>query len=207
MPPACWDSVEALAPKTREPVAAEGELHLRAAFLGVGVLGEDVEDHSRAVDGGPAEDLLQVALLGGRQLVVEDHSVGVDGFADSPQLLCLAPPDVGRRVRRLAPLHDAGRLVGARGVDEKGKLVEARLDLLERAGPGHHPYEHDLLPEPPVDERGGVNRHVAAAFFAERASAAGSTSIRATRLTGPASSAVEPPDRHRRWSPWRSRRD
>ncbi len=143
---------EAHAPQPREPVPVERQLDLRPARLGMGVLGEDVEDHRRPVDGGPAEDPLEVPLLGRRQLVVEDHRVGVHGLADPAQLLGFAPADIGRRVRGLAPLHDTGRLIGAGGVDEQGELVEAGLDLLERARPRHHPDEHDLLPEPPVDE-------------------------------------------------------
>ena len=66
------------APEPRQPVAQLGQLHLGLAFLGAGVLGEDVEDHGGAVDGGAAQDLLQVAGLGRGQLVVEDHGVGVD---------------------------------------------------------------------------------------------------------------------------------
>ena len=64
MPPACWDSARALAAEARQPVAEQGQLDLRLALLAVGVLGEDVEDHRGAVDGGAAEQLLEVALLG-----------------------------------------------------------------------------------------------------------------------------------------------
>ena len=78
MPPACWESAEAPAPQAGQPVAQLGQLHLGLALLGPGVLGEDVEDHRGAVDGGAPEDLLQVPRLGRRQLVVEDDGVGVD---------------------------------------------------------------------------------------------------------------------------------
>ncbi len=64
MPPACWRQAQPLAPQARQPVAQERQLHLGLAFLGAGVLGEDVEDHRRAVDGGATQDLLEVALLG-----------------------------------------------------------------------------------------------------------------------------------------------
>ena len=177
---------EAHAPKTREPVPAQSELDLRTALLGVGVLGEDVKDHSGPVDRGPAEDPLEVPLLGRRQLVVEDHRVGIHGLADPAKLLCLAPADVGRRVRGIAALHNAGCLVGTCGVDEQGQLIEARLDLLDRARPCDHPDEHDLLPEPPVDEGGRDLFHEASKPACDRPSSAGSTSMRATRRTGPA---------------------
>ena len=42
------------APQPGQPVAQQGQLHLGPALGGAGVLGEDVEDHRGAVDGGPA---------------------------------------------------------------------------------------------------------------------------------------------------------
>ena len=93
MPPACWLSATAPAAQAGQPVAQQGQLHLGPALGGAGVLGEDVEDHRGAVDGRPAEDLLQVALLGRGELVVEDHGVGVDRQTGRP-----APrPCPGRR--------------------------------------------------------------------------------------------------------------
>ena len=65
MPPGLLaDSALPRAPQAGQPVAQLGQLDLGLALLGVGVLGEDVEDHRGAVDGGAAEDLLEVALLG-----------------------------------------------------------------------------------------------------------------------------------------------
>ena len=68
--------------QTGQPVAEEGQLDLGLALGGPRVLGEDVEDHRGAVDGGPTEDLLEVALLCRREIVVEDHGVGIDCQAD-----------------------------------------------------------------------------------------------------------------------------
>ena len=62
----------------RQSVAQLGQLDLGLALLRARVLGEDVEDHGGAVDGGAAEELLEVAALGRRELVVEDNGVGVD---------------------------------------------------------------------------------------------------------------------------------
>ena len=56
--------VGAPAPQPGQPVAQLGQLDLGLALLAVGVLGEDVEDHRGAVDGGAAEQLLEVELLG-----------------------------------------------------------------------------------------------------------------------------------------------
>ena len=127
LPPPCWDSGRAPAPQARQPVAELGQLDLGLALLAVGVLGEDVEDHRGAVDGRAAEDLLEVALLRGRELVVEDDRVGVDRLErDLAELLGLALADVGGRVGRGAALHDARDHVGAGGVDELARARRGR---------------------------------------------------------------------------------
>ena len=140
-------------PQPWQAVAQQRQLDLRASFEGVGVLGEDVEDHRRAVDGGAAEQTFEVVLLRRRQLVVEHDGVGVDLEAQLAQLLGLALADEPGAVRRVAPLGDAGRLVGAGRVDERGELVEAGLGLLVgHAGKGDTD-EHDALTEGALDER------------------------------------------------------
>ena len=84
MPPACWLTARRPRPaQPGQPVAELGQLDLGLALEAVGVLGEDVEDHRGAVDGGAAEQLLQVALLGRRELVVEHDGVGVDRRAQT----------------------------------------------------------------------------------------------------------------------------
>ena len=61
-----------------QAVAELGQLDLGLALLAVGVLGEDVEDHRGAVERGAPEQLLEVELLAGAELVVEHHGVGVE---------------------------------------------------------------------------------------------------------------------------------
>ena len=139
-------------PQPRQAVAQQGQLDLRLALERVGVLPEDVEDHRGAVDRGAAEQLLEVVLLRGRQLVVEHDGVGVDTEAELAQLLGLALADEPRVIRRVAPLHEAGDLVGARGVDEQRQFVEARLGLFIRRTGERDPDDHDALPDRAVDE-------------------------------------------------------
>ena len=122
------------APQAGQPVAQEGQLHLGLALGAAGVLGEDVEDHRRAVDGGAPEQLLQVAVLGRRQLVVEDDRVGIEAAAQRGDLLRLAPPDERGRVGGVAPLHDAAHDVGAGAVHQLRQLVELLLDHLGWSG-------------------------------------------------------------------------
>ncbi len=117
---------QAPAPQAGQAVAELGQLDLGLALLGRGVLGEDVEDHRRAVDGGAAEQLLQVAALGRRELVVEHDGVGVDLLATPvaarPPCPCPRrwrgpgrpgaapprPPRRHRRCRRAGPARRGG---------------------------------------------------------------------------------------------------
>ena len=136
-----------------EPVAQERQLHLRLALGTARVLGEDVEDHRRPVDGGATEQLLQVPVLRRRQLVVEDDGVGVEAVAQGGDLLRLAATDEGRRVGRVAPLHDSPDDVGAGAVHQPGELVQLLADhLLGQAGEDD-PHQNDPLPEGALDER------------------------------------------------------
>ena len=99
------------------------------------------------------EQLLEVELLGGRQVVVEHDRVGVDRQAQLAQLVDLALADVPRVVGRVAPLHEATDDVGAGGVDEQLELVEAGVGVVfVDTGQGDAD-QHDLLPDRPVDQR------------------------------------------------------
>ena len=81
MPAPCWLSCVPAAAQARQPVAQLRELDLHHALLARRVLGEDVEDQRDAVDDVDREQLLEVALLRGRELVVEDHDVDVERLA------------------------------------------------------------------------------------------------------------------------------
>ena len=79
IPPA--ESLE-VGPQSAHPgqvVFELGQLHLQLALGRVGVVGEDVENHRRAVDHRHTERRLQVALLARRQLVIAGDDVGVAG--------------------------------------------------------------------------------------------------------------------------------
>ena len=123
-------------PQAGQPVAQQGQLDLGLALGTAGVLGEDVEDHRRAVDGGAPEHLLEVPLLGRAQLLVEDDRVGIERAAQRGDLLGLAPPDEGGRFRRVPALHHAAHHVGPGAVDQLGQLVEGLVDRLGRDARG-----------------------------------------------------------------------
>ena len=99
------------------------------------------------------EELLEVALLGRGELVVEHHGVAVGLERDLPELLGLALADVGGRVGRGTALHEARDLVRAGGVDELGELVEPGFGVLGGVRGEGHAHQDDLLPERALDQR------------------------------------------------------
>ena len=60
------------------------QLDLKVRLVGPRVGGEDIEDHLGAVDDLDVELLLEVAGLGGAQVVVEDDHVGLLGLDEHP---------------------------------------------------------------------------------------------------------------------------
>lgn len=53
-----------------------GKLHLQLALGALGPAGEDVKDQGHAVNHTALQVAFQVALLGGRQFVIEQHDIG-----------------------------------------------------------------------------------------------------------------------------------
>ena len=51
---------------------------MQLAFTGAGVAGEDIENELRAVDDAHVDDLFQVALLGGGEVMIEQKKIGRD---------------------------------------------------------------------------------------------------------------------------------
>ena len=120
------------------------QLDLELALGGVGVAGEDVEDHRGAVDHRHPELLLEVALLARRELVVDRDEVRVRRLQQRLELVDLARAEVEVRVRasrgagRSRPTDgDAG---GAQQLLELGHVVARRRDA-DAVGP---------LPGPPL---------------------------------------------------------
>ena len=117
-------------------------------------------------------------MLRRRQVVVEDHGVGIEAPAERGDLLGLAPAHERGRVGSLPALHHAADDVGAGTVDEAGQLVELLADLLLGQAREDHPHQNDPLPEGALDERPG--QQVA------QDSIPGWMSMSATLRTGPA---------------------
>ena len=122
---------EAGAPATEsgEVVAIHRQLHLEGADLGVGVLGEDVQDEALPVDHVAAEHLLEIALLSRCELVVEHDHVDVKSGCQVGDLLGLARPDIGGGVDPGASHQFLIHRLGSGGVGEEGELLEAALGV------------------------------------------------------------------------------
>ena len=85
------------ADQTRLLVREPRELDLQPAFAGSGAAGEDLQDQAGAVDDLHLPGLLQIALLHGRQRIVDDGDAGVGQFDHVADLDDLARPEEGGR--------------------------------------------------------------------------------------------------------------
>ena len=119
-----------------------GELDLRLALPGLGVLGEDVEDEHGPVDDLDVEEFLQGDHLTGTEFTVGDDGVrsGLDDHL--AQLLDLAGTDVGAGIGLVATLVEHVDDLGAGGLGQSGELREPGLDLLD-SSLGPHTDEND----------------------------------------------------------------
>jgi hypothetical protein len=86
--------------------------------------GENIENDLGAVEHLDAERFFQVADLRRREIVVEDHHVGVGRVDEQLDLFDLAVPDVGGRIGRLSLLGEPADNFGARRFDQAGEFVE-----------------------------------------------------------------------------------
>ena len=110
--------------QARQLVLELGQLDLEAALVGLGVLGEDVEDQPAAVEDLDLEQALERLLLVGRELVVgdEEREAGLRLGVEQLLGLALAEVPVGVDVAAVLPLRADD--LGAGRVGERGKLVE-----------------------------------------------------------------------------------
>ena len=149
------------APQTGQPVAELGQLDLGLALRCAGVLGEDVEDHRCAVQSGAAQQLLQVELLRGTEVVIEHHRVAVDLLGDGPDLAGLARAHECGGIGSGPTLADPLDGIGARGVHQQAQLVEGGVGGGDAAIGAGDADQHDPLPEGPIDEPGPIAAELA----------------------------------------------
>jgi hypothetical protein len=103
------------------------EFNLQLPLPRPGTTGEDVEDELGTVDDLTVERAFQVALLGGREVVVEDNQTGMLGLGALAQFLDFARPDESRSQGPLARLENRVQDFGPGALGEGGKFPQGFL--------------------------------------------------------------------------------
>ena len=102
--------------------------------------GKNVQDELCAVDHTGLDHLLDIALLRGRQIVIEKDEIRRDGGCGSGNLLKLSPPDQRGRIGSIAALKELANHLGAGAHRQCAQLVErlfrTELGYVRRLGPG-----------------------------------------------------------------------
>ena len=114
MPPFCRS--RCVQPRTRRvgEVPELRELDLELAFEAAGALREDVENEAVAVEHAPPDQFLEIALLAGRERVIEEHDVRATRDRCVTNLLCLAGADEQPRIRPRAAVPERSPRVARR---------------------------------------------------------------------------------------------
>ncbi len=100
------------------------ELHLQLPFFGPRALREDVENQLRPIDHPAAAELLEIARLGGGQVVVEDDDRRVGPTRVLGKRFGLPSADERGRIGNGARLGRGEHDLRAGGAGEPGELVE-----------------------------------------------------------------------------------
>ncbi len=111
MPPPSRESSTAASAQPRQQVVQLGQFHLQLSFAAPGAAGKNIQNQLGPVDHPQVQLALEVAQLGGREVVVDDDQIGGGGVGGAPYLVQFASPQQGRRVGLRRPLeqgpHDA----------------------------------------------------------------------------------------------------
>jgi hypothetical protein len=93
------------------------------------MLGEDVEDERRPVKEHDirAKQLLQLALVTWRKLVVKDDNVGLKLLDPDADFLSLTAPDKSSRVNAVRPLNSPPNHFQPSCISQQGKLIQRFL--------------------------------------------------------------------------------
>ncbi len=90
------------------------QFDLKAGFHRLCPGGEDIEDDFTPVEDLRLEGTLEITRLRGRQIVIEDHDVGIAGLHQVAQFLELAGADIGRELNLVPFLSEFGDDGGTR---------------------------------------------------------------------------------------------
>ena len=145
IPPPVRLKVGPEAGQARQLVLELRELDLEAALVGLRMEREDVEDQAAPVDHLDLEELLERALLGGRQLVVGDQDVEPGLALGRDEILRLALADIPVGVDVAAVLPFGADHVGTGRGGQAGELGERILGRPAVFGAGIHGHEERLF--------------------------------------------------------------
>ena len=109
--------------QTGRQVAQLGQFDLEFALERACPLGEDVQDQPGTVDHPTLQQTLQIALLGRREGMVEDHQLGPGGGHQVLQFLGLTGPDEKPRIRDLAASPQGADQLGTGRLGQEGKFL------------------------------------------------------------------------------------
>jgi hypothetical protein len=101
------------------------QLDLQLSFARFRVPSKNIEDELRAINHALMQDAFDVALLRGRQVVVEENQIGFRRSGCFGNLLELAAPDQRGRIRTVAPLQQFAD-------DDRACASGQRVQFIER---------------------------------------------------------------------------
>lgn len=117
------------ADQPRRQVLQLRELHLQLAFVAARALREDVEDQAGAIDHAPVQRALQIALLRGRERMIEDDDVDLVRVAGEAQFLGLAAADEHRGVGARTSSGEGDCGMGARAGSKQAEFFETGFEI------------------------------------------------------------------------------
>ena len=113
--------------KPGQQVLVLRQFHLQPALLGLGPLGEDVQNQAAAVQHLDPQHLREHPLLGGGQVVVKDHHVSPGILAEELHLRRLPLADKAAGVRGRPVLQHSAHRLSPGGLHQGGQLRHALL--------------------------------------------------------------------------------
>ncbi len=123
----------ALAGQPRQHVLKLRQLHLQLAFAGAGMARKDIQNQLRPVQHAARQCGLEIAQLCGREIVVEEHQIGLGGSGHPGNLLHLAGADQSGRIRTRPTLQQLGSHLAAGARHQLAKFRQRFLSVQARA--------------------------------------------------------------------------
>ena len=130
--------LDAAPSQARQHIVKLRQLHLQLAFTGASVFGKNVEDELSAIDHANVDHPLDVALLRGGEIVVEEQKIGGNRSGGARDLFQFAAADQSGRVRAVAALQEFSGNFGAGAPGQGAEFVKRffRAELRNAGGFG-----------------------------------------------------------------------